>query len=427
MEKYESYDAYIAALEKRGQLPEGFKTAVIPLTFFPEERKLTTPLPMNMSLIMLDKPTTRFAGVFTSNKCPGAPVIIGRQRLKEKKIRGILINNKIANVCIKSGIEDSETLLRTLAETAGGKAEEYFPCSTGIIGWRLPVKTMKKNIPQLVASLADGTGVNLAKGIMTTDAFPKLRSIKVGKGRIVAVAKGAGMIEPNMATMLSYILTDIAMGKSFLQRCLKRVADQSYNCISVDSDQSTSDTAILLSSGCKPAVEESVFEEALLKVCSALTEDIVRNAEGSGHVIRVEVSGAQNDKVAKAVAKAVINSPLVTTAVFGNDPNVGRLVSSVGDYMGNHNLSFDKNQMSIKLGKELVFDKGSFCIDRRKEEKLSKYMKERAFDSDNKRFPAHDLTVDVFYTLSEKGKGHAVVKGTDLSYAYVKENADYRS
>ena len=427
MEKYESYDAYIAALEKRGQLPEGFKTAVLPLSFFPEERKLINPLPMNMSLIMLDKPTTRFAGIFTSNKCPGSPVIIGRERLKARQVRGILINNKIANVCMKTGIQDSISLLETLAKTAGGKAEEYFPCSTGIIGWRLPIKAMKAKIPQLVASLEGGTGVKLAKGIMTTDAFPKLRSIKVGRGRIVAVAKGAGMIEPNMATMLSYILTDISMSKSFLQKCLKRVADQTYNCISVDSDQSTSDSVILLSSAAKPAVDEKLFEEALLKLCTELAEDIVRNAEGSGHVIKVKVTGAQNNDIAKAVGKAVINSPLVTTAVFGNDPNVGRLVSSVGDFMGNNGLAFDKDQMSIWLGKELVFDKGSFCIDRRKEDKLSKDMKERSFDSDHKTHPEHNMTVDVLYKLSDKGKGYAEVKGTDLSYAYVKENADYRS
>jgi len=143
--------------------------------------------------------------------------------------------------------------------------------------------------------------------------------------------------------------------------------------------------------------------------------------------VKVEVTGAQNSKVAKDVGKAVINSPLVTTAVFGNDPNVGRLVSCVGDFMGNNGLPFDKNQMSIWLGKELVFDRGSFCIDRRKEEKLSKYMKERSFDSEHKTYPEHNMTVDIFYRLSGKGKGSAVVKGTDLSYAYVRENADYRS
>ena len=328
---------------------------------------------------------------------------------------------------MKTGVEDSISLLETLAKTAGGKAEEYFPCSTGIIGWRLPLKAMKAVIPNLVSSLEGGTGVKLAKGIMTTDAFPKLRSIKVGKGRIVAVAKGAGMIEPNMATMLSYILTDISMSKSFLQKCLKRVADQSYNCISVDSDQSTSDSVILLSSGTKPAVDEKEFETALLRLCTELAEDIVRNAEGSGHVIKVEVTGAQTDAIAKAVGKAVINSPLVTTAVFGNDPNVGRLASCVGDFMGINSLPFDKDQMSIWLGKELVFDKGSFCIDRRKEEKLSKYMRDRSFDSEKKTYPEHNLTVDILYKLSEKGKGCAVVKGTDLSYAYVRENADYRS
>lgn len=427
MEKYDSYNSYINALEKRGTLPDGFRTAVVPLTFFPEERDIEKPLPMNLSLIMLDRPTEKFAGIFTSNKCPGAPVIIGRERMKGRQIRGIIINNKIANVCIKTGVEDSTELVTELAALAGGTPEEYIPSSTGIIGWRLPVKAMKEKLPALLADLEGGTGVKLAKGMMTTDAFPKLRSTAVGKGRIVAVAKGAGMIEPNMATMLSYILTDIDMDRDFLQKCLKKVADQTYNSISVDSDQSTSDTCIILSSCTRPAVSEEEFEKALMTVCSQLSEDIVRNAEGSGHVIKVEITGASDDRTAKAIGKAVINSPLVTTAVFGNDPNVGRLISSVGDYMGNHDLPFDKDQVTVKLGDETVFEAGSFCMDKEKEEKLSRYMKERSFDSDHKTYPVHDMTVDVFYRLSKDGTGHATVKGTDLSYAYVKENADYRS
>ncbi len=427
MELYNTYEEYIGALEERGALPEGFRTSVVPLTFFPEEREFDKPLPMNMSLIMLDRPTEKFAAVFTSNRCPGAPVIIGRKRLGNKQIRGIIINNKIANVCIRTGVEDSLSLTEKLAETVGADPEEFFPCSTGIIGWRLPAEEMKKNIPALVAGLEGGTAVKLAKGIMTTDAFPKLRSVQVGSGRIVAVAKGAGMIEPNMATMLAYIMTDIDMERDFLRKCLSRVVNRSFNCISVDSDQSTSDTAILLSSGTKPAVSEELFEEALITVCAQLAEDIVRNAEGTGHVIKVEVTGACDDATAKAVGKAVINSPLVTTAVFGNDPNVGRLVSSVGDYMGNHGLDFDKDRMLLKLGDETVFMDGAFCVDKEKEEKLSAYMKERALDSDHKTFPAHNLTVDVFYRLSEEGTGCATVKGTDLSYGYVKENADYRS
>ena len=427
MESYSSYEEYINALEERGLLPEGFRTSVVPLTFFPEEREIDKPLPMNMSLIMLDRPTEKFAAVFTSNKCPGAPVIIGRKRLESRQLRGIIINNKIANVCIRTGVEDSLSLVKELAEITGGKPEEYIPCSTGIIGWRLPVQEMKKYLPALAEGLAGGTAVKLAKGIMTTDAFPKLRSVQIGNGRIVAVAKGAGMIEPNMATMLTYIMTDVDMDRDFLRACLKRAADRSFNCISVDSDQSTSDTAILISSAMKPAVSEEEFEKALTEVCSLLAEDIVRNAEGTGHVIRVEVTGGENDSVAKAVGKAVINSPLVTTAVFGNDPNVGRLVSSVGDFMGNHGLEFDKDRMILRLGDETVFADGSFCIDKEKEEKLSAYMKGRALDSEHKTYPAHNLNVEVFYRLSENGKGSAVVKGTDLSYGYVKENADYRS
>ncbi len=431
MEKYNTKEEYIIELEKRGKLPEGFKTAVLPLSFFPAERPVEKPLPMRMSLLMLDKPTSVFGAAFTRNKCPGAPVILGKERLASGRIRGVLINNKIANVCIESGVRDSLALLEKLAEETGTSPDEYFPSSTGIIGWRLPVKEMEKNIPALVASLEGGSAVNLAKGIMTTDSFPKLRSAEVGEGRIVGIAKGAGMIEPNMATMLSYIMTDVTIERDTLRQILKKVVEKSYNCISVDSDQSTSDTVVIMSSCLKPAVSPQVFEDALLSVCSDIARDIVRNAEGSGHVIKVNVEGASDFNTARSIGKAIVNSPLVTTAVFGNDPNVGRLLSSIGDYAGNNGMELDTSaspeSLVIALGGEVVFEKGSFRLDQEKEVRLSEYLKSRMLDSEHKEFPAHDLTVDIDVRMGTKGTGSAIVYGTDLSYGYVRENADYRS
>ncbi len=427
METYSSKEEYINDLEKRGKLPEGFRTSVLPLTFFPFERPVEKPLPMRMALLMLDRATPVFGAVFTRNKCPGAPVIVGRERLSSEKIRGVLINNKIANVCTDTGVEDSRLLLEKLADVTGCRADEFFPSSTGIIGWKLPVKDMEKNIPQLVAGLSGGSAVNFAKGIMTTDSFPKLRSAEVGEGRIVAVAKGAGMIEPNMATMLSYIMTDIDIDRETIRNILKRVVEKTYNCISVDSDQSTSDTVVIMSSCMKKGVPEKEFESALYDVCSALAQDIVRNAEGCGHVIKVSVEGAPDYSTARSVGKAIINSPLVTTAVFGNDPNVGRLLSAVGDYAGNNDMELDKDRITISLGGEVVFENGAFRLDQEKELRLSEYLKAGTLDSEHKEFPAHDRCVDVAVRLGGNGGGKATVYGTDLSYGYVRENADYRS
>lgn len=155
-------------------------------------------------------------------KCPGAPVLIGRKMLDNSRVRGVIINNKIANVCTSTGVEDARAVVNAAASAAGAEESEIFPSSTGIIGWKIPVKEMTAKVPDLYASLKGGSALPLAKGIMTTDSFPKLRSIEVGKGRIVAVAKGAGMIEPNMATMLSYIMTDIKIDRDELRSILKK-------------------------------------------------------------------------------------------------------------------------------------------------------------------------------------------------------------
>ena len=427
MENYNSEQEYIEELERRGRLPEGFKTAVVSLSFKPEERPVDKPLPMNLSMLSLDKATTVFAAVFTRNKFPGAPVLVGRKMLDNSRIRGVVVNNKIANVCTSTGVEDALRVTNAVASAADAAAAEYFPSSTGIIGWKIPVKEMSEKAPELVSSLRGGSALPFAKGIMTTDSFPKLRSADVSGGRIVAVAKGAGMIEPNMATMLSYIMTDIIIDRDELRAILKRTVDKTYNCISVDSDQSTSDTVIAMSSCLKGGVSSEEFEAALLKVCSDLSEDIIRNSEGSGHVIKVKITGAEDYYTAREIGKAVINSSLVTTAVFGNDPNVGRILSSVGDYMGNNNLELDKDEMTIKLGPETVFNDGAFTLDEEKEIRLSDYLKERTLDSEHKTYPEHDKTVDIEICLSRKGKGSAQVIGSDLSYGYVKENADYRS
>ncbi len=275
---------------------------------------------MNLSLILLDRETEDFGAVFTRNLFPGAPVLIGRQRLMRRTIRGVLANNRISNVCTPNGTGDAQHLLDRLARLTGGSAEDYLCASTGIIGWALPVREMEASLPGLVSGASAASILPVARAIMTTDAFPKVRSVSVGAGRIVGIAKGAGMIEPNMATLLCFICTDIAVPRERLREDLAWCVQRTLNRLSIDGDQSTSDTAIVLSSGAAGPADRDSFRSALHEVLAGLAFDIVRNAEGIGHAMRVRVERAQDEAVALGVARAVANSPLVKTAVFGNDP-----------------------------------------------------------------------------------------------------------
>jgi len=248
----------------------------------------------------------------------------------------------------------------------------------------------------------------------------------VGRGRIVGVAKGAGMIEPNMATLLCFICTDVAVPREELREHLAWCVERSLNRISVDSDQSTSDTAIVLSSGMAGRADAGDFRRGLLSVLSGLAMDIVRNAEGIGHVIKARVWGADDEATALGAARAIVNSPLVKTAIFGNDPNVGRIISSVGDFMGNIGLPLDASRVGVKMGGIEIFGEGCFRLDAQKEERLSRYLRERSMDTKRIAWPQHDKTVDIEVSLGGQG-GSVEVLGSDLSYDYVRENANYRS
>ncbi len=426
MESYTSESDYLKALETRSALPEGFRCATTSIEFFPRERRAPKPLPMNLALILLDKPSPRFAAVFTRNRFPGAPVLIGRRRLALPEVRGILVNNKIANVAAPQGEADAEALLAALGRRLGEKPESFFAASTGIIGWSLPRREMEEALPGLVERLQGRSTLAVARAIMTTDAFPKVRRASVGRGSIVGIAKGAGMIEPNMATLLCFLCTDLAVPREILREELAWCVDRSLNRISVDSDQSTSDTAILLSSGARGEVGREEFRAGLLEVLSGLAFDIMRNAEGVGHVLRVKVAGARDEDTAVSVGRAVANSPLVKTAIYGNDPNVGRIVSAIGDFLGNAAEPFDPQRMSVRMGGIEIFSAGVFRLDGEKEEKLAAYLKDRALDTRRPPWPQHDRTVDIDVVLGSSTV-RAEVLGSDLSYDYVRENADYRS
>jgi glutamate N-acetyltransferase/amino-acid N-acetyltransferase len=381
---------------------------------------------MNLSLILLDQETEDFGAVFTRNLFPGAPVLVGRQRLARRTIRGVLVNNKVSNVCTPNGIGDAERLLARLGELAGGSAEDYLCASTGIIGWELPVREMEASLAALVGGASAASILPVARAIMTTDAFPKVRSSTAGAGRIVGVAKGAGMIEPNMATLLCFICTDVAVPRERLREDLAWCVQRTLNRLSIDGDQSTSDAAIIFSSGLKGPADPREFRSALHEVLAGLAFDIVRNAEGIGHAMRVRVERARDEAAALEIARAVANSPLVKTAIFGNDPNVGRIVSAIGDYMGNTGAKLETERTVVRMGGEEIFSGGCFRLDADKENRLCEYLRSRALDTKRVPWPQHDRTVDIDILLDGASPGVEVL-GSDLSYDYVRENADYRS
>ncbi len=424
--EYSSAAAYLQALESRSALPEGFLCATAGIRFVPAERQVAEPLAMNLSLIALEKETSDFAAVFTRNRFPGAPVLIGRERLGRPAARGVLVNNKISNVCAPDGRRDAEALLMDLGAVLGAPAESLFTASTGIIGWRLPLADMRAALPGLARGLSGGSILPVARAIMTTDSFPKVRRAAVGHGSLVGIAKGAGMIEPNMATMLCFLCTDVAVPRQRLREDLTWCVDRTLNRVSVDGDQSTSDTVLLFSSGRKGNADPAAFRAALHSVLAGLAGDIVRNAEGAGHVIRVRVEKAADEATAAGIGKAVVNSPLVKTAVCGNDPNVGRIVSAVGDYLGNLGAAAGAGSAEISLGGLVIFSAGEFRLDARAEERLSEYLRQAAFDPKTKGFPAHERCVEIDICL-DGTSGPVETLGTDLTCEYVRENADYRS
>ena len=365
---------------------------------------------------------------------PGSPVIVGKERLaRGGPIHALFINNKVSNVCSGGdGVADAESVCEAVAECLGlpGGAETVLPSSTGVIGWRLPAKELAGDIvPKAVAALQKESAADAAAAIMTTDRYPKVRSATLSNGaRIVGFAKGAGMIEPNMATMLGYILTDATIDRSTAQTMLSDVVPKSFNSISVDGDESTSDTVVLVSSNQTDLASEEEFRDALESVCKGLAADIVRNGEGTGHVIRVEIERfpGSNDEAIR-LGRHVVNSPLFKCAISGNDPNTGRLAGAIGSFMGKFKSEASTDALQIDLGGRTIFANNKFVLEGDDvETELSDHIRSAQFD-ELEDFPSHERTVQIRLDFGGNGEGSAVVLGSDLTEEYVRVNADYRS
>jgi glutamate N-acetyltransferase/amino-acid N-acetyltransferase len=428
--------AHRAWLATQARLPRGVRAGSAALEFTPFE--VEKPARMKLALLALDRPTPAFAAVFTRNAFPGAPVLVGRGRLEQAGLGAVLINNKISNVCAPGGVEASERLCAETAALLGLQAREVLPSSTGVIGWRLPVEAMVGALPAAVASLQAASILPAAEAIMTTDLYPKVRRAELpGGASIVGIAKGAGMIEPDLATMLAYLVTDAAVDRAALRLALAEAVEASFNAISIDSDTSTSDTVVALASGAAGPVEAAAFRAGLTRVCRDLAEDVVRNGEGVRHVLRVTVRGAPDAASARRLGKAVVNSPLFKTAVAGNDPNVGRLVAALGKEAGARGIPLDPSRAVLTLGGERIVEGGLFRLDPATERRLAAHLQAAelypqapAADGITFRppvdYPPHERCVEIGVALGD-GPGAAEVLGADLTHEYVTENADYRS
>ena len=349
----------------------------------------------------------RAAAMFTRNRFPGAPVIVGRAHISDGFAQAIVVNSKNANVATgQRGIEDAVEMCRLVASELGIETRDVLPFSTGVIGRHLPMDKIRAGLQGIRAELRPNNLELAARAIMTTDMYPKYISRQVGSAVVAGIAKGAGMIEPNMATMLAYIMTDAELPSRVLGPMLRRVVDRSFNAISIDTDTSTSDTVVLMANGLAGPVNRRAFEEVLIEVSEHLAREIARNGEGASKLLTVQVSGAKHPRQAKVVAKAVVNSPLVKTAVYGCDPNWGRVVMAVGKCADEHEI--EPNRTTIRFGATAVFELGSPL--------------ECDLDALQKYLAQKEVEIGVDLGI---GNASARVWGCDLTEGYVKENAYY--
>ena len=348
----------------------------------------------------------RAAAMFTRNRFPGAPVIVGKKHIANGFVQALLINSKNANVAMgKLGIDNAIETCRTVGEELGINPYDVLPFSTGVIGRPLPMDKIRAGLRGIRDELKPNNLKLAAEAIMTTDAYPKYFSCQVGSAVIAGIAKGAGMIEPNMATMLVYLMTDADLPKSAMRPMLRGVVDRTFNSMSIDTDTSTSDTVVLIANGLAGKVNLRRFENGLLQVCEYLTREIARSGEGATKLIAVEVSRGKTEAQAKRVAKSVVNSPLVKTAVYGCDPNWGRVIMAIGKTF---DTSIEPAKVTIRFGDTTVFRKGSpMDCDL---EALRQYLRQS------------EVTISVDLGI---GKAFSRVWGCDLTEGYIKENAYY--
>lgn len=370
---------------------------------------------LDLGAIVADVPCP-VATVLTKNIVRAAPVDLCARRTRSGFARAVLVNSGNANAATGAqGMQDAEATCLAFAEALSAddttKASDVLPCSTGVIGVPLPADRMCQAMPELVASLKGGSK-NFADAILTTDRGRKVSRVAFRAGgkdyEVLAIAKGAGMIHPNMATTLAFALTDAPIAPAELKSALRAATDATFNRISVDGDTSTNDTIIAMASPAKALRSIKAFQAALTEALGNVAEMIVADGEGAEHVAEIRVEGAKSDADAVKVARTIATSSLVKTAMHGKDPNWGRIAGAAG----RAGVRFDQNQLSVTIGKTCVFDEGRAVMSAAKERAASKTMAKKRYV----------ITVSLG---KGPGRGHYIT--CDFGHAYVSVNADYRS
>jgi glutamate N-acetyltransferase/amino-acid N-acetyltransferase len=374
---------------------------------------------LDFALLCSDQPVAA-AGVFTRNRVKAAPVTISERRLAKGLCQAILVNSGNANSCTgRQGKQAALSLTRGAASALGISTRLVVPASTGVIGAQLPRAEMEAAIPRLVADLSEGASDRFARAIMTTDRGPKMASVELKVGhtvcRVLGVAKGAGMIHPNMATTLAFVASDASVSSAVLRKTLRRSADSTFNRATVDGDTSTNDSIYVLASGAASnrAVTPGTaagrrFASALTEALESLVKQIVADGEGAEHLVRIEVRGARTDADAVQIARTIAGSQLVKTAIFGCDPNWGRILAAAG----RSGARFNPDHVSMTIGNVPIFRDGAPLMLARTETRAATVMK------------AAEYTVTVTVGAG-RGIGHYWT--CDLGHEYVRINADYRT
>lgn len=372
---------------------------------------------LDLALIYTEKEAA-VAGVFTKNAVAAAPVIVSREVVKGGKAHAIVANAGCANACTgETGLADARKMAALAAAEVGCAPEEVLVGSTGIIGVNLPMDKLEAGIKAAAAELSEDGSKNAGNAIITTDTYSKACSCEVEIGgqavRFGAIAKGSGMIQPNMATMLCYITTDANISSQLMQKALSEIVEVSFNMISVDGDMSTNDTVLVLANGASGAAEITdsspeyeKFYATLKEICQELSKRIAADGEGATKFLTINVSGTKTFEDAKTVAMSIAKSPLVKTAFFGEDPNWGRVICAVG-YAG---IPMVPEKTVIKFGGVPVYANG-----------LGAEFNE---DDIHKVMAEHDIVIDVEMGM---GDAQATVWSCDFSYEYVKINGEYHT
>ncbi len=390
-------------------VPKGFRFAVADAGFKYVQRN-------DLTLILSNAPCI-WAAALTRNLFQAAPVLEVKKRMESAQpCRGVVVNAGQANACTgEQGLADCRESLRITAAILDLPPESLLPASTGVIGDRIKMDRWACALPRLQASLGTATALDAAKAVMTTDKYPKLswRSLQlsVGEVRVLGMAKGAGMICPNMATMLGFVICDAGVEQNWWRTTLKTCVDKTFNRVTVDGDTSTNDCVLALANGQAGKVHAkkdlAILAKAMGQICAELAELIVQDAEGGTKVIRIRVSGAKNSRHAELAARAVGHSPLVKTALYGQDPNWGRIVAA----LGRSGADFDPNAVSVDLAGMTIFDHGAPVT----------------MDWDSLLAAAlcrQDVAMDI---RLGPGPGSYTLLASDLTEEYIRINAKYRT